>query len=170
MSTNLYNNDPYKKSDSGNVYSKIGYPIFIFGDDIEENEIWLEGAVVSRQTYAKLFEVYGVKWGAGDGSTTFKLPDARNRALWGSGDLGYIEAGLPNILGRLGVNENGYRDSEGAVYFTGTSGSNNYHNSGVAYTMAANIYVDASRSNALYGKSSTVQPNAIKVRVKTRYK
>lgn len=168
MSTNLYNNDLYKKSDSGNVYSKIGYPIFIFGDDIEENEIWLEGAVVSRQTYSKLFAVYGVKWGAGDGSTTFKLPDARNRALWGSGDLGYIEAGLPNITGYF--NSTGSYDTEcvsGAFYKH--SKLNDYGGFSSSYGQGR-IGINASRSNALYGKSTTVQPNAIKVRVKTRYK
>jgi hypothetical protein len=40
---------------------------------------WIEcnGASVSRFTYADLFETIGTKYGAGDGSTTFKLPDLR---------------------------------------------------------------------------------------------
>jgi microcystin-dependent protein len=33
------------------------------------------GAAVSRTTYAALFAVVGTTWGAGDGSTTFNLPD-----------------------------------------------------------------------------------------------
>lgn len=40
---------------------------------------WLieNGAAVSRTTYATLFAVIGVAYGAGDGATTFNLPDAR---------------------------------------------------------------------------------------------
>lgn len=40
---------------------------------------WLKanGAAVSRTTYARLFGVIGTGYGAGDGSTTFNLPDMR---------------------------------------------------------------------------------------------
>jgi microcystin-dependent protein len=38
-----------------------------------------DGSVVSRTTYATLFSLYGSTWGAGDGSTTFNLPDLRNK-------------------------------------------------------------------------------------------
>lgn len=37
------------------------------------------GAAVSRATYANLFAVIGTTYGAGDGSTTFNLPDTRGR-------------------------------------------------------------------------------------------
>jgi len=42
---------------------------------------WLfcDGSVVSRATYATLFAVIGAAYGAGDGSTTFGLPDLRGR-------------------------------------------------------------------------------------------
>lgn len=36
-----------------------------------------EGQAVSRTTYAKLFAHYGTRYGAGDGATTFNLPDWR---------------------------------------------------------------------------------------------
>lgn len=38
------------------------------------------GAAVSRTTYAALFASIGTTYGAGDGSTTFNLPDSRGRA------------------------------------------------------------------------------------------
>lgn len=43
---------------------------------------WLEaaGQAVSRSTYADLFAVIGTQYGAGDGSTTFNLPDMRGLA------------------------------------------------------------------------------------------
>lgn len=44
---------------------------------------WLEanGAAVSRTTYAALFAVIGTTYGAGDGSTTFNLPDLRGEFI-----------------------------------------------------------------------------------------
>jgi len=46
---------------------------------------WLEcaGQEISRATYANLFAVIGTNWGAGDGSTTFHLPDLRGQFLRG---------------------------------------------------------------------------------------
>ena len=42
---------------------------------------WLEcdGRAVSRTTYATLFAAIGTTYGAGDGSTTFNLPDFADR-------------------------------------------------------------------------------------------
>lgn len=46
---------------------------------------WLEcdGAAVSRTTYAALFTAIGTTYGAGDGSTTFNLPDLRGEFIRG---------------------------------------------------------------------------------------
>jgi microcystin-dependent protein len=46
---------------------------------------WLEcsGTAVSRTTYSGLFTAIGTLYGAGDGSTTFNLPDARGMFLRG---------------------------------------------------------------------------------------
>ena len=41
------------------------------------------GAAVSRTTYATLFAVIGTTYGAGDGSTTFNLPDTRGYFIRG---------------------------------------------------------------------------------------
>ncbi|MDN5275898.1 MAG: hypothetical protein JWN33_547 [Candidatus Saccharibacteria bacterium] len=38
-----------------------------------------DGAAVSRTTYANLFALLGTTFGAGDGSTTFNVPDSRGR-------------------------------------------------------------------------------------------
>ena len=48
---------------------------------------WLlcDGSAVSRTTYASLFAVLGTSYGAGDGSTTFNLPDGRGRVPVGAG-------------------------------------------------------------------------------------
>lgn len=46
---------------------------------------WLEcnGQAVSRTTYADLFAMIGIYYGAGDGSTTFNIPDLRGRTAVG---------------------------------------------------------------------------------------
>ena len=48
---------------------------------IEKYPGWfvLNGAEVSRERYRKLFVMLGTRWGPGDGSTTFNLPDLEAR-------------------------------------------------------------------------------------------
>jgi microcystin-dependent protein len=50
---------------------------------------WLacDGRAISRVTYSDLFAVVGVVFGAGDGSTTFALPDFRGRSGVGVGTV-----------------------------------------------------------------------------------
>jgi microcystin-dependent protein len=46
------------------------------------------GQNVSRTTYAALFAIIGTTYGAGDGLTTFGLPDCRGRATFGQDNMG----------------------------------------------------------------------------------
>jgi len=48
---------------------------------------WLkcDGRAVSRATYGDLFLTIGITFGAGNGTTTFNLPDAQGRVLGGVG-------------------------------------------------------------------------------------
>jgi microcystin-dependent protein len=50
-------------------------------------EGWLlcDGSEVSRTTYANLFAQIGTRYGAGNGTTTFALPDCRGRSIIGAG-------------------------------------------------------------------------------------
>lgn len=77
-----------------------------------------DGSAVSRTTYPELFAAIGTTWGAGDGSTTFNIPDLRGYFLRG---VGGNSAGLAaeqgdairNFVGyaqvRAGVNPAGQR-------------------------------------------------------------
>lgn len=47
--------------------------------------LFCNGAAVSRSTYSALFARVGTTWGAGNGTTTFNLPDFQNMFLRGSG-------------------------------------------------------------------------------------
>jgi microcystin-dependent protein len=46
------------------------------------------GQEINRSTYAALFAVLGTTYGAGDGSTTFAVPDLRGRVIAGQDDMG----------------------------------------------------------------------------------
>jgi len=76
------------------------------------------GALVSRSTYADLFAAIGTTFGAGDGSTTFALPDLRGEFIRGWDDARGIDSGrafgsaqtdafrshnhdLPTVMGRF---------------------------------------------------------------------
>lgn len=51
-----------------------------------------DGSAISRSTYAELFTAIGTSWGAGDGSTTFNIPDMRGASPGGAGtSIGYTE-------------------------------------------------------------------------------
>ena len=52
-------------------------------ENIPSNWKICDGSAVSRETYAELFDVIGTSYGAGDGSTTFNLPDKRGRVSVG---------------------------------------------------------------------------------------
>lgn len=46
------------------------------------------GQAISRSTYSALFTAIGINFGAGDGSTTFNVPDLRGRVTVGKDNMG----------------------------------------------------------------------------------
>lgn len=66
----------------------IGGGIDFWGETAPVGWIFPYGQNLSRTAYAALFAVFGTKYGAGDGSTTFGVPDKRDRASFGKGDMG----------------------------------------------------------------------------------
>lgn len=63
------------------------------GSTVPVNHILCYGQAVSRTTYSSLFTAIGTTYGAGDGSTTFNLPDYRGRTLVGLDNMGGTAAG-----------------------------------------------------------------------------
>ncbi len=57
------------------------------------------GQGISRSTYATLFSLVGTTFGSGDGSTTFNVPDLRDRAIFGLGNMGGSDAGRITAAG-----------------------------------------------------------------------
>ena len=206
---------PWRVGETGGTSegtTAIGDPIFTLSNDLKKNEIWLEGQEVEIKKYKKLYKVYGTTYG-GNGTTTFGLPNFKNKTVWGSeGDWGYIAAGLPklavdsdgahthtrgsmNITGSFRVTNQwptqGYGISgtnnatSGAFSPGGQWGTNSAGNGGTGakgfdYSFnAANSWSGATSSSGAHThqlnlgilqETTTVQPPAICIRVKTRYK
>lgn len=95
-------------------------------------------------------------------NNTVRLPKITNilQATDSTTTLGNITpAGLPNITGRMGNTDSTSSSPTGCFYRSGTSGKLENSNG----EADPNIYFDASRSNSIYGNSSTVQPQTTKV-------
>ncbi len=120
-----------------------------------------DGAAVGRETYPELFAAIGTTFGAGDGSTTFNLPDLIGLFAQGSNIPGEkIAAGLPNIKGGVGVynSNNTFGGTKWhAGNYPGSGNSTSYGGVGDA----GYVEIDASGSNPIYGASNTVQPPAL---------
>ena len=63
------------------------------------------GAAVSRSTYATLFSLIGTRYGAGNGTTTFNLPDLRDKIIYGSfaGNLDSVAPILGSNTKSIGI-------------------------------------------------------------------
>lgn len=78
------------------VVLQTGDVKFFAGPEASLATGWLScsGRPVSRFTYSYLFAAIGTTWGAGDGSSTFNLPDLRGRAPVGADTLGSLTANV----------------------------------------------------------------------------
>lgn len=126
---------------------------------------WLQcnGAAVSRTTYAALFAKIGTKYGSGTGSTTFNLPNLHHKFIEGTNtqsEVGQsVSAGLPNITGKVMVGTYPMTTSGHTGAFFGSDyGTADYHGQDGKGNVPTTFSIDASRSSAVYGSSSTVQP------------
>lgn len=150
---------------NGATVQRADYPRLVHF--IESNNLWTDDTT----TNAGLF-------GKGDGSSTFVLPDYRERMMqYTEGDIGMRRgAGLPNITGQIGKIWGGIwtlptnTDYSGAirpgdlVANQGVPGTN-----ATRGTVATHDNFNASWSNSIYGSSNTVQPPAINVIPILRY-
>jgi microcystin-dependent protein len=83
-----------------------------------------DGSAVSRTTYAALFAAIGTTFGAGNGTTTFNLPDLRGR----------VPVGVDGSAGRLSANDalgqSGGEESHALTVSELASHDHNAHSSG----------------------------------------
>ena len=89
--------------------SPVGAVFFFAKSTPPEHALACDGAAVSRAAYPELFGAIGTTFGAGDGSTTFNLPDLRGRFIRGTGGnaaaLGVKQSdAIRNITGSIKKN------------------------------------------------------------------
>ena len=151
------------------------------GNTIPAGWLLCDGSAVSRTTYAKLFSAIGTTWGAGNGSTTFNLPNSVGRFAEGASTSGsYKSAGLPNIKGEFGANEAYWFAKCGNI--GALTAKNNMETNDRKYANAINfnvfsenflganhVSIDASKSSSVYGNSTTVQPPSFAVKYIIKY-
>lgn len=172
----------YKTSDGKDLDERYAAPsetmvtgmvVAFAASNVPTGYLLCNGAAISRKTYANLFDVIGIIYGGGDGSSTFNLPNLTERFVEGHTTAGMVrEAGLPNIKGEHGGHAYKYGDRyaaatgafEGTKKTSGGSGSDGNHSDSIFVTD-----FDASRCSAVYGKASTVQPASVTMRYYIKY-
>lgn len=114
---------------------------------------------------------------------TLTLPNAIGRVLQGGEQVRSVEAGLPNITGRLGepllyhTDDKKYGGSgsaeitqpDGAFVKTSTALRHVDVDAGKNHMTNTGINFDASKSNPIYGASETVQPPALSLIAQIKY-
>lgn len=137
----------------------VGFIALYSGNNVPNGWFRCDGSTIANMAtnYPKLYAVLG----------TNVLPNYSGRVPIGaSSDINTaVEAGLPDISGSLtyvargawqAIVASGAFTSEQNTTETGNGDNKGYTN---------NVFFKASRSNAIYGRSSTVQPPALKVAV-----
>lgn len=128
-----------------------------------DNWLLCNGQEISRADYPDLFKVIGVNFGAGNGTTTFNVPDYRGcfiRMLGGNAAKNFYtkqNEGLPNISGNFSShNASIGSDASGAFYKVADSGSS--IGAAVPGSFVKTLGFEASRSSSIYGASTHVTP------------
>lgn len=109
-----------------------------FGSSAPTGWLFRDGSAVSRTTFSRLYAAIGNTWGAGDGSTTFNLPDDRSRVTVGAGTGVFVAtAAAANV-------------DAGANTITTQSNVSLYHGTPVVYTTSGSVIGGLTASTTYY--------------------
>lgn len=157
----------------------VGTIIAYGGVSAPEGYLICNGGAISRTQYSALYGVIGTRFGAGDGSSTFNIPNMHHRFLEGTttaGEVGnYVSAGLPNIEGTLpfrGEGDSGFwcNGAWGCIFPASQSVYNQLSGkSGDGYALYDSIGINATNSSNIYKKIYTVQPESYRVYYLIKY-
>lgn len=172
----------FKLGGNGDGFEVGDIKIVAYNGTIPDKWFVCDGAAVSRDLYAKLYAKIGTTYGAGDGSTTFNLPNLVDKFVEGSTTAGTEkEAGLPNIEGSFNTKhssshtgtQNDVLNSQTGAFANGgvvTVPSQLYLSpSSASTTLMFRTTFNAAQSSAIYGASPTVQPPALTMRFFIKY-
>jgi hypothetical protein len=79
------------------IFVPTGHVITYPSTSVPAGYLKCNGAQISRTTYADLFDAIGTKYGVGDGTTTFELPDFRAGFMRGYDDLRGVDVDRVNF-------------------------------------------------------------------------
>ena len=133
-------------------------------DNVPRGYLLADGASYKTTDYPELFDIIGYTYGGSDG--TFNVPNlCDGRFLEGSDTSGeYVEAGLPNITGELvslNAGTNNFKSTEFVNGAFSPQAKWNTINGEGNMDSYGEVSFDASKSNAIYGNSDTVQPPSV---------
>ena len=116
------------KINSAVIFTPVGTVITYAGSSAPTGYLICNGTAISRTTYAALFAIIGTTYGAGDGSSTFNLPNLQEKFIVGSSsNTGYNLAdtgGAAEVT--LSVNQIPSHTHNDGSLGTSTAGSHNH--------------------------------------------
>lgn len=138
----------------------------------EPDGLLCNGGAYSRTTYSRLFAITGTAFGAGNGSTTFNVPDYRDKTIQGARAnlMAVLDAALPNATGYFtgcDLGSDGTSPTSGA--FSIASDSSVHNGGSVGYNTEIYYKMSLHDSNAIYKDSATVQAPAIAANIFIKY-
>lgn len=151
----------------------IGSIIPYLGGDVPYGWLLANGASVLRTQYDKLFALIGTKFGSVD-EAHFNLPNLHHRFIEGTTTLSevgsYIAAGLPNMTGYLNAANLGNVPVEFVAPGVGALKEGRYSIGRAVPDIEQSIQkivndfsLDASRTSAIFGSSTTVQTASMRI-------
>lgn len=157
--------DEFQNNIKNEFNALIGSGMDYYGTVAPTNYMFADGSAISRTEYSELFAIIGETYGAGDGSTTFNLPDRRKKIsiMAGDGDTIGETVGSNSIT----LNKNNLPNVQievpiltTATKYGGTSSSSN--------TYAGNIVVSqGGESGKSYKTEALGNGTAIDIRQKS---
>lgn len=122
------------------------------GTAIPDGWLLCDGSTVSRELYSDLFKAVGTVFGEGDGSTTFNVPDYRDKFVLGAGgEVDLAETG--------GEKEHILNLSEMPKHHHQCSGAGNTALKNGAYTLMSDVNGQNPRPNFYTGWEGGGQPH-----------
>ena len=140
----------------------IGIIIEYAGSVLPKGYLYCDGSAISRTTYSDLFAIIGTTYGAGDGSTTFNLPDFKSRIGVGidSNDTDF------DTLGKTGgskeLQQHRHQSVYGSSFGSGDLDEHTYED--VGFVANGTAIAGAAYYNTRYegtGNSGNVQPYVV---------
>lgn len=120
---------------------------------------WLmcDGSVVSRSEYGGLFAAIGTRYGAGDGSTTFALPDLNNGRFPRGNHASGATGGASSHAHSMDHTHSGTTGTTGSVNLAAVPG---FEEPSVTVAEASHVhgFTTGGPSSALTGSASSLPP------------